>query len=302
MPEATVRNSGKSPKGFIIAGVILLIIVILAFSSVVIISSGTVGVVSVMGAVSDNAMQPGFHVKAPFFMSVTKINTQTQKIEVPSTAASRDLQTITIAVDVNYHVDPMGAAPLFKNVGMTYETKIISPAIQESLKSVTARFTAEELITQRQSVSAAIKDELAAKVGTYYIITDEFNITNLDFSSEFNAAIEAKQTAQQNALRAEQELSKVKIEAQQQVEQAKAKADATKATADAEAYATKARAEAEAFAIEIIQKQLSQSADSYLAYQRTEKWDGRLPLVQGESSPIIDTRAFTESQVTDTAG
>jgi regulator of protease activity HflC (stomatin/prohibitin superfamily) len=239
----------KSVRKIVIGAVAALIVIVLAFASTVTINSGTVGVVSVLGAVRDTTLQAGFHLKAPFVMSVAKINTQTQKIEVSASAASKDLQTVSASAAINYHIDPMAAAELYQNVGMTYESKIIAPAIQESIKSVIARFSAEQLITQRQTVSSEIKEELSQKIGTYQIITDEFNITNFEFSDEFNKAVEATQTAQQDALKAQQELAKISIEAQQQVEKAKAEAEATKARADAEAYATKAKAEAEAFSI-----------------------------------------------------
>ncbi|MDR3310633.1 MAG: prohibitin family protein [Oscillospiraceae bacterium] len=276
-----------------VTGIIVVLALIIAFSSAVTVKSGTVGVVSVLGAVSDKTMTPGFHLVAPFVTSVTKLDVQTQKIEVNTSAASKDLQTVTVVAAINYHVDSAGAADLYRSVGMSYETRIIAPAIQESIKSVVAKFSAEELITQRQAVSAGIKEELASKILTYHIVTDEFNITNFDFSEEFNRAVEAKQTAQQEALKAEQELARVKIEAQQQVEQAFAQADATKARADAEAYAIEAKATADAKAIEVIQAQLAATGNAYLEWQRNEKWDGKLPAVNGATA-VIDAGKFID--------
>jgi regulator of protease activity HflC (stomatin/prohibitin superfamily) len=292
MDESKRGGVLKNRKKLIIAIVVVVLVAVLGFSSVVTIKSGTVGVVSVLGAVRDVTLQAGFHVKAPFIMSVVKINTQTQKIEIQASAASKDLQTVSVVAAINYHIDPMSASELYKTVGTAYDTKIISPAIQESIKAVIAQFSAEQLITQRQSVSLSIKDELGQKIGTYQIVTDEFNIINFEFSDEFNRAVEAKQTAQQDALKAEQELAKITIEAQQQVERAKAEAEATMARADAEAYATKVRADAEAYSIEMIQKQLALSSAAYLEYQRNEKWDGKLPVVSGDANTFVDTRAF----------
>ena len=286
--DTNTQKALKTTKRLVIAAIVIILAAVVILSSTVTVQSGTVGVVQVLGAVREKTLGAGLHFRAPFVTTVTKVNTQTQKIEVDSSAASRDLQTVSVLAAINYHIDPNGAAELFKNVGMTYETKIIAPAIQESIKSVIARFSAEQLITQRQAVSIAIKEELADKISPYHIITDDFNIMNFDFSDEFNRAVEAKQTAQQDALKAEQELNKITIEAQQQVEQAKAAAEATKARADAEAYAIKAQAEAEAFAIEVIQEQLSQAGDAYLEYQRTEKWDGKLPVVGGGASSFVD--------------
>ena len=288
-----VIKKTRPTKGMVITIALMLVLLVVASSSIVTVQSGTVGVVSVLGAVRDQTMGPGLHVKVPFITTVTKLDVQTQKIEVDTSAASKDLQTVEVTAAINYHINPMGAPELYRSLGMNYESRIIAPAIQESIKSVVARFSAEQLITQRQVVSVAIKDELAEKVGTYHIVTDEFNITNFDFSDEFNRAVEAKQTAQQEALKAEQELQRVKIEAQQQVEQAKAQAEATQARADAEAYATRTSAEAEAHAIEVIQAQLAQAPDAYLEYQRTEAWDGKLPVVTGSNSSLIDIGGLT---------
>lgn len=279
MDTETIKKQARSGiRKFGLFVIVLIAAAVLASSSFSIVESGTIGIVSTMGAVQDNYLTPGLHFRPPFISNVRTMNIQTKKVEVDSTAASRDLQVITTTVAVNYHIDATAAVMLYKNVGMSYEQTIIAPAIQEAVKAVIARFSAEQLITKRQEVSLSIKEELAVKFSPYGIITDEFNITNLDFSAEFNAAIEAKQTAQQQALKAEQDLTRVTIEAQQKVEQAKAEAEATKARADAEAYAIKA-----------IQDQLAQS-ENYLEYQKIEKWNGELPKVQGEASTIIDFR------------
>jgi len=287
-------RKGSAVKRIVITVIIVFVLLVLAVSSTVTIQSGTVGVVSVLGAVRDNTFGAGFHVKAPFVTAVTKMDIQTQKTEVSTAAASKDLQTVAVVAAINYHIDAQGASQLYREVGMTYEQKIIAPAIQESIKSVIARFSAEELITMRQTVSVGIKDELSDKVIEYGIIIDEFNIINFDFSEEFNNAVEAKQTAQQDALKAQQELARITIEAQQQVEQAKAEAEAIKARADAEAYAIRAQAEAEAFAIEVIQKQLANSPESIIEYRKVEKWDGQLPVVSGGSNTILDVGTFVE--------
>lgn len=277
MQETAVRNK-KRVRRFMIAGIIVILLIILSTSSFTVIDSGTVGVVSIFGAIKDEPLEKGLHFITPFITKVTKADVKTQKVEAVSAAASKDLQTISTTIVVNYHVNDLSAPSLYSDVGRDYEMKIIVPAIQESVKAVVAQYSAEELITKRQLVSDGIKEKLMEKIGSYGLAIEIFNITNLEFSDAFNAAIEAKQTAQQEALKAQQDLNRIKIEAEQKVVNAQAVADATKA-----------QAEAEAFAIEIIQKQLAQ-AEAYLEYQKIEKWDGKLPMVQGDSSPIIDFR------------
>jgi regulator of protease activity HflC (stomatin/prohibitin superfamily) len=278
--QDTAKNV-KRTRRLVVTGVIVLFLIILAMSSVVTINSGTVGVISVFGAVKDEPLGKGLHFVVPFVTTVTKMDTKTQKVEAVCAAASKDLQSISTTIVVNYSVRDAAAPKLFSSVQRDYQGVLIVPAIQESVKAVVAQYSAEELITKRQLVSSGIKDILAEKISSYGLDVGEFNITNLEFSASFNAAIEAKQTAQQEALKAQQDLNRIKIEAEQTVVNAQAQADATKAQAEAEAYA-----------IEIIQKQLAQS-EAYLEYQKIQKWDGQLPMVQGDSSPIIDMRDNT---------
>ena len=268
----------KKYMKYIISGTALVLVLLVAFASITIIQSGTVGVISTMGAVSDQPMTQGMHFRIPFFTTVVKMDIKTLIFETDCSAASRDLQTISSKMALNYHVNSETAPKLYREIGIGYQTVIIAPAIQESVKAVTAKFSAEELITRRQEVSVQIREDLSDKLLPYGIIVDLFNITNLEFSDAFNASIEAKQIAQQDALKAEQELIKVKIEAQQQVERAKAEAEAKRAIADADAYA-----------IEKLQEQLSKSFD-YIEYEKIQKWDGKLPQVQGDSNAIIDLR------------
>ena len=245
--------------------VIAVIAIVTLFSAFTVVEAGQTGVVVTMGAVSDRVLSEGMHVKAPFVQNVIQINNRTQKTETEGTASSKDLQIITYVVAVNYRVDNAASASLYKNVGTQYESVIITPAIQESLKSVCAQFTAEELITERQSVSTQIKDELSKKIGSYGITVEIFNIINFDFSDEFNAAVEAKQTAQQNALKAEQDLSRIEVEAKQKITQSQAEAES----------------------IRLIQEALAKSPD-YTEYVKWNKWDGKLPTVMGDSGLIVD--------------
>jgi len=252
-------------KKMIIIGAIALAAIILIASSLSIVSAGNTGVVITLGAVSDKVLSEGLHFKAPFVQQVIQINNRTQKIETDGSASSKDLQIISYVVAVNYRVDHQSSASLYKNIGNNYESVIITPAIQESIKAVTARYTAEELITKRQDVSTEIKAALNEKISEYGIEVEIFNIINFDFSEEFNAAVEAKQTAQQNALKAEQDLSRIEIEAEQQVTQA----------------------EAEAQSIKLIQDALSTSPD-YVEYIKWNKWNGELPTVMGDGDYIMD--------------
>lgn len=236
-----------------------------------VVKAGHTGVVLTFGAVDENVLEEGLHFKMPLVQTVVQMNNRTQKVETEGTASSKDLQIISYVVAVNYHVKSESSASLYQNVGKDYSTVIIVPAIQESIKAVTAQFTAEELITKRQTVGDQIKTALSEKINSYGIEVEIFNIVNFDFSEEFNAAVEAKQTAQQNALKAEQDLARIEVEAQQKITQA----------------------EAEAESIRLIQEALAKSPD-YVDYVKWNKWDGKLPEVMGSDGVLVDVSDFAE--------
>jgi len=257
----------KNINKIVITAVTGLLALITVVASTAIVEAGHEGVVVRLGAVQDLTLREGFHFRVPFITQIVKMNVRTQKFEDTCSAASKDLQTITTKVAINYHVNQTASAKLYKGVGMLYESTIIQPALQESIKAVTARFSAEELITKRQEVSGQIKDELSQKISPYDLTIEIFNITNLEFSDEFNKAIEAKQTAQQNALKAEQDLARVKMEAQQEIEKAKAEAEA----------------------LRIKREQIS---DQMLKLEWINKWDGKLPIVMGSDGNILDINSI----------
>ncbi|MDR0434638.1 MAG: prohibitin family protein [Gracilibacteraceae bacterium] len=245
------------------------------------VDTGYVGIVKVLGQMQEQSLEPGLHFVIPFATTVTEMDIKTQKLEIPAEASSRDLQLVTATIVVNYRVNDIYATKLYRSVGMNYEPTIISPAVLEAFKAAVAGYSADQLITQRPKVSQVTLEELKAKIESYGLVVEAFNIANLNFSAEFNAAIEAKQQAEQAALKAEQDLKRIEVEAEQKIAQARAIADATRLQADAEAYA-----------IEKINATLQQSP-TYVNYLMVTRWDGALPLVEGSSNPIVDLRDLT---------
>lgn len=246
-------NAGGIRK-IVVTVIILFALLIVILNSFTTVSAGHTGVVTTFGKVSEAVLSEGLHFKIPFIQNIILIDNRVQKAEASCSSASKDLQTVSSTIAVNYKVLNSYSASVYKNIGMDYETVIITPAIQECVKAVTAKFTAEELITNRQTVGDQMMELLKNKIGNYGIDIQIFNITAFDFTDEYNAAIEAKQTAQQNALKAEQDLQRIKVEAEQTIARAKA---------EAEAY----RLKSEQLTPEII-------ISNYI-----EKWDGKLPTV-----------------------
>lgn len=270
-------SSGKAKKitRGIIAGVAIFIV---ASSSFAIVPAGSAGVVLTMGKVSKNVLPEGFHLKAPFIQTVEVMSNKIQVHETSATAVSKDLQSVSSNIAVNYKISYDKSADIYQKIGREYESIILTPAVQESMKSVTAKYTAEELITKRANVGDEIKTTLENKVTEYGIIIEKFNIVNFDFSTEFNAAIEAKQVAEQNLL-------KTKTEQEQALVIADADAKKKKIAAEASATALLTEANAQAEANKILNNSLTELV---IKYEQISKWDGKLPKVMSDVTSLID--------------
>lgn len=254
----------------ILGGLIAIVVLILVISSVTTVSSGYRGVLLQVGEVKPTILTEGLHFKIPFLQSVQPIEVRVQKEESSQSAASKDLQIVTTKVAVNYSVDPEAVNKLYQEIGLDYRSRIVDPATAETLKAITAQYTAEELISKRPEVSAQVKEMLGKKLTKYFIKLEDINIKEFAFSEEFNKAIESKQTAEQNALKAQRDLDRIKIEAQQQITQAGAEAEAL-------------RLKKQEVTPELIQLKQIEVQEKAL-----EKWDGKLPSVTGGATPFID--------------
>ena len=265
-----VNIDSKPVKKIVIAVIAAAILIFVAFNSFTIVQAGHTGVMINFGKVADTVLEEGLHFKIPFVSEIVQVDNRVMKTEVDSNAASKDLQTISSKVSVNYRVNKSSSADIYKNVGSDFANVIVNPAIQECVKSVAAKYTAEQLITNRMTVSSEMESEISQKINPYGLSIEVFNIVNFDFSEEFNKAIEAKQTAQQEALKAEQDLARIKVEAQQTVEKAKAEADAYKL-------------------------KNSQLTDKVIMMEFVEKWDGKLPSVTSGASTMFDISSYISS-------
>ncbi len=190
------------------------------------IGAGEVGVVRRFGEIRPNVLTEGLNFVVPFLDTVQVENVRVRLAEIESSAASRDLQDVAMQFAVNYQVDPHYVTQLHRTVGSDFETIILHPAIQESLKATTALFSSEEIVTRRAEVSAKVVEELSNRVDQHGIRILSLNILDLGFSDEFNQAIEARQIAEQNVLTAMQELERARVHAEQEIVAAQAEADA----------------------------------------------------------------------------
>lgn len=259
----TINPNAKRIKTIVIVCVITVLVAIVGFASITIVPAGHKGVTMNMGAVTGAIMNEGVNLKIPFVQSAEIMDVRVQKYESKdNSSASKDLQTINSSIAVNYRIDQDHVADLYQNIGLSYESTVISPAISECIKSVTSRYTAEELIMKRTEVSEEMKKSLQNKLSEKYIFIDSFNIVNLEFSEAFNKAIEEKQIAEQNALKAKYDLERIKTEADQAI--------------------TKAKGEAEAMKLKN-----EQISSNIIYLQFIEKWDGKMPTYYGSDNLFL---------------
>lgn len=243
-------------KGIIgLVGALVVIAVIIAINPFAQVSSQQIGIVTKFGAI-DGTIGEGLHVINPFTTDIVKMDITTQQLAVPAGAASKDLQSVSTQVSVNYNLDSGKVVDIYRELKNEYVARVIEPSVQEAVKGATAKYTAEELVTKREEVKATIYQDLKNRLATRDIVVTEVLITNFDFSPAFNEAVEAKVKAEQDALASKNKLEQTKYEAEQKI---------VSATADAEAI----RIQAEAVN--------SQGGADYVQLQAIQKWNGQLP-------------------------
>jgi len=255
------KKSGLSLR---VVGLALLVIVaaVVIFSSYAIVDPGHRGVVIMLGKVEDRSLSEGFHlILPPVVRRVVQVDVRTKKLEVTTEAASSDLQIMDITAALNYHPDPMNVSKLYREVGTDYESVIIAPALQEAIKAATAQLRVENILGERAKLKSTIVESLAERLRKNDLLIDQLSLANIEFSPEFNAAIEKKQVAEQEALQKEYELQSAEKQAEIVVAKAEGEKKAAIVAAEGRAQSRKVEAEAEAEALRIIAEQLQGNPD-----------------------------------------
>jgi regulator of protease activity HflC (stomatin/prohibitin superfamily) len=263
------QNNVPPPQSYRYLSIAIILIVIgsiVVSGSFYTVRAGEKALVFTWGEIT-SVTSEGLHFKIPVMQAISKVDIRTQKAEAPANAASKNMQTVSTVVTLNYHLDPDRLKELYSNVGLDVENKIISGRIQETVKAVVARYTAEELLTLREQVRNDISESLTRQLSEYNIIVSAggVQITSFDFSRGFNESIEEKQVAEQRALTAKNNLERIKVEAEQKIAQARGEAEAI-------------RIQAEAIR--------AQGGKEYVNLKAIEKWDGKLPIYTGGNGPM----------------
>lgn len=252
--------------------------------------AGHVGVVEHFGQVRENTLQPGFHFTG-YFEHVHPVDIRTQRHNYQTEAFSSDIQQVGLTIAVNENISPEAAYKIYTTVGMNYLENLLEPRLMENTKVVTSKYTAESLIANREKLSAEVLVKMQADMEQYGIHVSAISIENIDFTDQYEAAIEAKQVATQEKQKAQTEQERMTMEAEQSAKRKKIEADAAaevqKIQAEAEAYAITAKAEAEAEANKKLNASLT---DQLINYNQILKWDGKLPTFMGGEGtmPILN--------------
>lgn len=284
----------------VVAGFVALFGVIAFFGSFTIVSKGHVGVRMEWGAVQEEELSAGWNWKMPFRDSVEEISTKLVSYGVKDAAASsRDLQSVTTTISVQHYLVPNKASDALQNVGdiTAIDANVVDPAVLESLKAVTAKYSAEELVTKRDEVKdkvtkaiiAYIEHTLSEKGIPGALHVANVAIEEFKFSSEFNASIELKVKAEQEALKAENEKTR-------KITDAQAEARERELAADAESYSIEVTSKSRAAAIERESKAL-QNHPELIELRLTEQWNGKLPVYStGDTLPFIGNAGKSQAK------
>lgn len=247
------------------------------------VEAGHVGLVLTFGRVEPTVLQPGFHLVIPFAQRIVQVDVRV----LPHTfkdidAASKELQQVKLTGTMNYHLNPTRAGELYQTVGLDFADKVIDPAFADFVKEVVPQYPVTEILAKREEIRRQATQKLGANLDRYGIVVDDIYISNISFSPDYQAAIERKQTAQQHVETEQQILRQKEIQAQQVVIDAKGKAEAAVASAEGEARANQVRA--------------AGITPELIEYLRWTRWDGRLPMVTGESTPLVTLPATQPPQ------
>ncbi|MBQ6562368.1 MAG: prohibitin family protein [Clostridiales bacterium] len=287
-------------RGLILLVAVLVLAVVVYTTCTAVVPTGYTGILTTFGRVEDYTMDAGLHMKNPF-QAVVLMDNREQKTAFTTEAFSSDIQQVEIVGSVNFAINKSTAMTLYKEVGTNYFSTLVMPRLLENTKATFSKFTAENLVAERENLSITIRSKMMGEMEKYGINIISVSIENIDFTDSFTDAVESKQVAAQKKLQAEIEQEQATMETKQAAERqritAEAEAAVKKIEADAAAYATKVQSEAEAEANRLISASLT---DHLISWVQAKGWDGKLPTYmstgEGMTLPILNLQEKTNQQ------
>ncbi|WFD18056.1 Prohibitin-1, subunit of the prohibitin complex (Phb1p-Phb2p) [Malassezia caprae] len=175
--------------------------------------------------VKDRATNEGTHFLVPWLQRAILYDVRIKPRTISTTTGSKDLQMVTLSLRVLSRPDVAHLPKIYQSLGLDYDERVLPSIGNEVLKATVAQFDAAELITQREVVSARIREDLLNRAREFNIVLEDVSITHLTFGQEFTKAVEQKQIAQQDAERAKFVVEKAEQERQASVIRAEGEAE-----------------------------------------------------------------------------
>lgn len=249
-----------------IIGVISLFMLMLIASSIYVVSPGHRGVLVTLGKVAPRSYTNGIGFKWPFISRMVEMDVRTKKFEAPGATYTSDMQTAEMKFAFTYELNPTKVNVLYETIGMDYESKIVTPILDAALRDVIGKWPAQELVSNRDVATDAVIACLREKMNSEFIQNISFMFINIDYSDNFEKAIEDKVIAEQKAQEAVNNTKRIQEEAQQTVIAAKAEAEAME-----------------------IKSQALAKNKGLTEYEAVLRWNGELPqYMMGNTVPFIN--------------
>lgn len=275
-----------------VVGILIVVLLVNVLFGITTISEGHVGIVTAFGSAQDKILEPGFHVVG-IGKSVKEMDTRWQKYSFETSAFSKDIQQVDVKMSMSFMLMKSGALEMYKTVGTDYADKIMLPTAMDALKSTFAKYSAEELISNRDNISSEVLLAIATQLEFYSLSVREVAIEDVDFTDAFTNAIEEKQVATQRKLQVETEQEQQTLIAEAEAERAKiaaeTEAEKVRIAAEAEAEAVKLAADAEAYRLKMESEHIT---DATLQKELINRWDGKLPSVTGGATSILSLDSY----------
>ena len=247
-------------------GFAALVVIICIFSAIYVVDAGYCGVKKTLGKVEQTTYQSGLGIKMPFFTSVIEFDIRTQKMQDKTACYTSDMQTAELDYNLTYNLKSNNIHILYSTVGTDYEAKKILPLLNDVLKDVIGKWQAQELVANRDSARVQVTSALTKKLDSRFFENVSFQFNNIDYSDNFEKAIEAKVIAEQKAQESANKTKQVEEESKQKI---------IAAEADAKAMSIKAEA-------------LSKNK-SLIEYEMAQRWDGKMPttVIGGNTNSLL---------------
>ena len=283
--------------------VVALLAFICLMSSFYIVSEGERGVLTRNGAFV-SVKEPGLGFKVPIIDDLTPMEIRNMDLKFEVHVYSADTQQYAALVTVNYDLEPGSVESIFKREGIYYADRRLKPLVETQMKEVAGKFSAQRTIQERDVYGNEVRDAVRESAHLYGVNVTEVQIQNIDFTDQFESAIETAMLAkakveeernvlEQRKITAETLVVDARAQAQANREQAQGEADAKRIQAEAEATRIMEIGNAEASAIEQKARALANNPEltAYTYALASMNWNGALPtqFVPGSAIPFIDT-------------